>query len=46
MALDERVRAASSYGGSNESEVHGTYYWDGSGGNQFIKPRLQIKAIG
>ena len=35
-----------SYSASNESEVHGTYYWDGTGGNQFIKPRLSITAIG
>lgn len=35
-----------SYGASNEAEVHGTYYWDGSASNQFIKPRLQITAIG
>ena len=35
-----------SYSTSNEVEVHGTYYWDGAGSNQFIKPRLQITAIG
>ena len=45
-ALKEIKIQGRSYGGSNESEVHGTYYWDGTGGNQFIKPRLQITAIG
>ena len=45
-ALKEIKIRGRSYGSSNEAEVHGTYYWNGSTSNQFIKPRLQITAIG
>ena len=33
------------YGGSNQSKVHETYYWDGAGGNEFIIPRIGITAL-
>jgi len=33
------------YGGSNEGYLFGTHYWDGSGGNVFMQPRLSITAI-
>lgn len=32
------------YGGSNDSNLNGTYYWDGAGGNQFSMPQLSIIA--
>ena len=32
------------YGGSNYANLHGTYYWDGAGGNQFNLPQLTIIA--
>ena len=32
------------YGASNDSNLNGTYYWDGGGGNQFSMPQLSIIA--
>lgn len=32
------------YGGSNYANLHGTYYWDGAGSNQFNMPELSIVA--
>lgn len=33
------------YGGSNNNNIHGTYYWDGAGGNQLGIPILTITAF-
>lgn len=33
------------YGSNNYNNLHGTYYWDGGGGNQFSMPVLTIEAI-
>lgn len=32
------------YGSSDDSNLHGTYYWDGTGGNNFSMPQLDIIA--
>lgn len=32
------------YGGSNYANLHGTYYWDGAGSNQFNLPQLTVIA--
>lgn len=32
------------YGASDDSNLNGTYYWDGGGGNQFSMPQLSIIA--
>jgi len=45
-ALKEIKIQGRSYGTSNRVEIGGTRYWDGAATNQFIKPRLQITAIG
>ena len=34
------------YGGSNNNNLHGTYYWDGTAANFFSMPVLTIEAIG
>ena len=33
------------YGGSNNNNLHGTFYWDGGGGNHLSIPVLTIEAI-
>lgn len=33
------------YGSSNETSMHGTYYWDGTASVQFSKPVIKITAI-
>lgn len=33
------------YGGSNNNNIHGTYYWDGGAGNQLSIPILTITAF-
>ena len=34
------------YGTNNEVRMYGTYYWEGSQGNQFRQPTVQLTAIG
>lgn len=36
---------ARAYGTANDPKLHGTYYWDGAGGEQFSRPLLTITAI-
>ena len=36
---------ARDYGASNEGYLFGTHYWDGSGGDVFMQPRLTITAV-